>query len=254
MPALSQYFQSPHFEEALERYARFASGRGWGIGHKLKMYNWAKTAFDPDLAEDIRRWAFGNIYRSLKGGWRVFRNSPAGYWSADETFAALTGECQAFSQQSGLNLMTLRPHTAESAAVLAGLGKLRNLKCTRYYPSMPVAKFTHFFNPMLFPIYDTDVIWNRVLNGVFKQDYRRWCTSIEVEPWRIYTESARFNLTYTLMAGDLLRSADEEFMKYFSQWFRAQVAGSDDENTVLLEIDRYYATAFEFVAVGAACL
>ena len=37
---------------------------------------------------------------------------------------------------------------------------------------MPVFKLSHFFNPSLFPIYDTDVIWNKVMDKVFRTEWK----------------------------------------------------------------------------------
>ena len=164
----------------------------------------------------------------------------------------MTREGQTFSRQSGVTLRTLQPNTASSRSVLAGLTKLRNLKQTRCYPWMPVAKFTHFFNPTLFPIYDMEVIWKKVLYGVFKRDWIQWCEVVRAQPIETDTESARFNLDYTLMAAEIIRNADEGFMPFFSEWFREQVAGEGDDRRVLDDVDSYYATAFEYVAIGAA--
>lgn len=59
---------------------------------------------------------------------------------------------------------------------------------------------------------------------------------------------------YTLIAEDALRSADPRFMTFFAEWFKNQVVNRDDEYNVLAKIETYYATAFEFVAIGAAHL
>lgn len=256
MPSLTEYFQSPAlYEQALKRYASFASRRGWGIAHKLAMYNWAKAAFDSDLPDDEKRREFQNIYDNLKSNWQIFRGVPAGwYWSASKTYEALAHNSPILSRQSGMTLRTLRPDTEEAKGVLADLSKLRNLKQTQYYPWMPVAKFTHFLNPMLFPIYDKTVVWDMVLNDVFRSDYLRWCEEIDVEPLESDTESAQFNLTYTLMAANVIQNADPNFMDNFAKWFKERVTGKDDDQNVLREIDKYYATAFEFVAIGSALL
>jgi hypothetical protein len=41
-------------------------------------------------------------------------------------------------------------------------------------------------------------------------------------------------------------------MAFFGEWFREQVAGENDERRVLADVTSYYATAFEFVVIGAA--
>jgi len=216
------------------------------------MYNWAKAAFDSELEERDKRTAFHKVYDTLKGYWQVFRNASQ-YWSADKTFDELTNECHAFSRQSGLTLTALRPDTRESETVFDGLSRLRGLKSTKYYPWMAVAKFTHFFNPFLFPIYDKRFIRDKVLNGVFRTDYRQWCRKIGVDPNET-NESAGFNLTYTLMAANVIQEADASFMPHFRQWFSRQVGRCNDEHGVLDEVSRYFATAFEYAAIGAAHL
>src|SRR5207247_3134449 len=128
-----------------------------------------------DLSDNEKRKAFNKIYENFRRYWQVFRAARGGCWSADETFDALTRDCRIFSRQSGVNLLTLQPDSEQSRSVLAGLALLRDLKRTQGYPCMPVAKFTHFFNPMLFPIYDSEVIWQKVLHGVQRQLPRMVC-------------------------------------------------------------------------------
>jgi hypothetical protein len=253
MPTLFDFFQKPLYERALTAYARFALSRRWPIEHKLEMYNWAKAAFDSELEEAKKSIEFGRIYNSLQGYWQVFRNARGGHWRAHETFEALTEHCAALSRRSGITLMTLHPDSEASQSLFVGLSTLRNLKRTRWYPYMPVAKFTHFFNPSLFPIYDTDVIWNKVLNDQFRCDYRQWCKTLGVNP-NGQTELATFNVTYTLMAAHVMQSADGGFMDFFGEWFRQQVTDYNDERHVLSDVSHYYATAFECVAIGAAHL
>lgn len=46
--------------------------------------------------------------------------------------------------------------------------------------------------------------------------------------------------------------ADSNFLPFFNQWFKTQVAEHLDNERVLDEVHLYSATAFEFVAIGAA--
>lgn len=150
-----------------------------------------------------------------------------------------------------MTLITLHHPSPESEKVLATLDKLRGLKPARDYPWMPVSKFTHFFNPKLFPIYDFTVIWKWVLNGAFRNDYRDWCHSQYLNP---NGPGERFNLYYMLWSGHIIRQADDNFMGFFSQWFKSQVGNHPDSQNVMDDLHHYYATAFEFVAIGAAAL
>ena len=245
---LVQYFKYPLYKNALASYAKVAEARDWGIDHKLEMYNWAKVAFDPSLSEGKNREAFYVIYDNLKRYWKVFRNAQAGYWPADETFDKLNKACEDFTRKDPLTLITLHYPSPESGKILVALDKLRGLKPAREYPWMPVAKFTHFFNPHLFPIYDYEVMWKKVMNGVFQKDYRAWCYSHKLNP---NGPGERFNLHYMLWAGDILRQADIDFMAHFADWFKLQVRNQPDSQNVLDDLHHYYATAFEFVAIGA---
>ena len=56
------------------------------------------------------------------------------------------------------------------------------------------------------------------------------------------------------MAADIMREADVNLMKLFGEWFKQQVAGGSNPWRILEDITSYYATAFEFVAIGAAHL
>jgi len=132
--------------------------------------------------------------------------------------------------------------------LLASLSRLRNIKPNKEYPTMTVMKFLHFFNPRLFPIWDREVVGGRVFRR-FRSDYREFCKSKNLDP---YAKGAKFIPNYTLWAGDLIRSSGTKFMNSFARWFRSQVGSHPDTLNVLQDIDKYYATAFEFVAIGAA--
>lgn len=215
------------------------------------MYNWAKVAFESNQPEGKKRSDFRNIYNNLKNYWKVFRNVKGPIWSADQAYEAMTRNCKLSSRQSGLTLMNLQIGTQEAGQVLACLDQLRDLKPQSYYPWVAVAKFTHFYNPMLFPIYDIAIVWKIVLNSVFKEDYRHWCGKHGLY-WN--DQTVRFNLNYTNFAADLIRESDKSFIPYFVDWFEQQVIGEPDDQGILDEIDNYYATAFEFVAIGASYL
>lgn len=246
---MRKYFSNPFYKDALTSYAKVAEERDWGIDHKLELYNWAKVAFDPSPPEGKRREAFYVIYNNLKRYWKVFRNAQAGYWSADETFEGLNKACKGCTRQDPLTLISLKYLSPESEVILVALNKLRDLKPAREYPWMPVAKFTHFFNPILFPIYDYEIIWKKVMNRAFRKDYRDFCFRHDLNP---NGPAERFNLNYMLWAGYNLQQADSNFMNYFVDWFKSQTANQPDDQNVLDDLPNYYATAFEFVAIGAA--
>src|SRR5438105_4125679 len=124
---------------------------------------------------------------------------------------------------------------------------------------MVTSKFLHFFNPMLFPIYDDAIIWQKVcweesktkVRAAFRSDYEEFCLKHGFVPKDM---TAKFNLNYTLWASELVRNADKHFMNEFATWFQQQVSDRQDKYGLLDEINQYYAIAFEFTAIGAACL
>lgn len=248
MIELGDYFKSPQYQNALDSYERVAKKRRWYIEDKLMMYRWAKTAFEEQVVEQEKILAFTEIYEQLRKYWQVFRNARGEYWSAKKIFEVFISDCRSCSRESELSLLTIKPRSTESQEVLNVLRGLANLKPSADYPWMAVSKFTHFFNPKIFPIYDQTVIWNLVLNGVFRDDYRRWCARNYLNP---LGPGAKFNLHYMLWAGHSIRNADDDFMKYFTEWFISQVGSGEGKNYFLDDLHQYYATAFEFVAIGA---
>ena len=241
---LSEFFQEPYIDQALNAYV--AARPNWDISTKMELYAYADTAFDYELPEHERRQAFSSIYVSLKSYWKVFRNAQS-YWDADTTFSALNA-LELSQRGSGLDLITLNADI-HSADILRELLSLRNLKKNQDYPYMAVSKFLHFSNPGLYPIFDTDAVWNTVCKGSFKQDYHDFCNRHQLKP---NETSGRFNLNYTLWASELLKEADPRFMAIFAEWMIRQIPDTEDQDAFALKLSSYYATAFEFLAIGAA--
>lgn len=254
MSTLQSYYAAvPRIEEALNEYVR-VQPRNWSIRHKLDMYNNAKVAYNESLPIIAREHAFGQIYDNLRGGWQVFRGATDGYWSVEEAFSALCAERTSIGRDSGVSLMNLARNSSESRAISASLFNLKDLKRNNWYPWMAVSKFTHFSNPSLFPIYDTAVIWKKVLYGRFRADFEKWCGNLSVPIFETDRVSPQFNLTYTLLAADIIQKSSPELMPCFGAWFRNQVIHHTDVSNVRADLETYYATAFEFIAIGAASL
>lgn len=251
MTTLIQFFQEPKYEMALNRYGEMSEKWDWPISTKLEMYNLSKIAFNSNKPERTKRMQYNEIYESLRINWHVFLGTENRVWTADQVFYAFSNACSSWSQQTGFNILDIRINSRKAESVLVCLENLRDLKSQKNYPWVAVAKFCHFYNPMLFPIYDIALIWNVVLQKAFKVDYREWCSENGCY-WN--EQSARFNLNYICFAADVMRQADDNFMDYFGEWFRSKAAACEDENGVLNEIDGYYATAFEFIPIGASYL
>lgn len=248
---------SPYFEEtkqltALNRYAEFttARNRDWSIGEsKLDMYRLAKRAFDGKSEENCRRGEFDKIYGNLKSWWRISRNGNLA--SAEMTFALLSKECLDCSRSKGLTLMNLREASSQQIVVdcLREVRELKKLK-SGAFPVMAVSKFLHFFNPKLFVIWDREIIYGEVY-PVFRQDWNAAYRDIKVgtdDEWM------KFYLAYLLWAGKSVQECSQKSMQCFSNWFVDIVSSGRDAEDFRRELQTYYATAFEFVAIGAAYL
>jgi hypothetical protein len=249
---LSSYFKSPHLLSALDAY-RSSVPETWTLSHRLELYSYAEIAFNSLASATEKEQAFTKIYQNLTSYWGVFRGtSLSERWSAETLYSALTTECLPCGRSSGLSLASITD-SRQNPQISACLNAIGKLKATKNYPSvypwMAAAKFLHFFNPELFPIYDTAFMWNRVANGAFKQDYAEYCG------WNGFkrTEnSARFNLQYTLWAAEVMSKRDDDCMAIFAQWVAEQVKGENGLADVVGDLETYYAAAFEMVAIGAA--
>jgi hypothetical protein len=127
---------------------------------------------------------------------------------------------------------------------------MQGIKQKKVYPHMAVSQFLHFYNPSLFPIYDVEAIWKKVLSR-FEDDFRDFCQSESI-PYAeaINDDSASFLLYYMRWASSLLSVAHGTFMQVFVEWLERQPG---------VELRRrqfhaatLYATAFEFTVIGAA--
>lgn len=247
---LLDYFQEGRWRPALRRYAQFAEESGWCVPHRLEMYNLGKLAFDVALDESVRLEAFMNLYESLRGFWRVFNNSTS-HWTEEqalEFFTTNAEECGPASVRSLENVS--RSEMRE--VVLPFLDRISEIKTVAdsSYPTITASRFLHFFNPHMFPNFD-NVLMNQQVLQAFGNDFDRYCADTGIADWEHY---AAFYGQFMLWAGRHIQNADPEFFKDFEEWFRAQVEGEDDPNGVLEEAGKYHATAFEYVAIGAAKL
>lgn len=239
---LQRYFSAPLTEAALERYDDVL-GKNWSLEHKCDLYEHARTAFESVASDGERQQAFDYVYTKLRGYWQVFRNAES-YWSPQEIYARLPQAAASFCRLSGRTLSS--DLDGECREIVAAVAQLRELKQLRSgeFSEMAASKFLHFFNPSLFPIYDLEFVWRKVFRS-FRQDYRDFRTQ---QGWTHDAVGAEFYARYILWGSHVMRSSPPDFMPRFSEWFRHKGAGRG------LPIERYYATAFEMVAVGAALL
>ena len=105
------------------------------------------------------------------------------------------------------------------AALLTSLEKMRSFKPMANWPVMAVSKVLHFYCPELFPVYDNEVIWNKVLKR-FKNEYREFCFTFS-PPYDV-GDTPIFYKNYMAWGAVLLASAHPRFMEIFADWLAKQ--------------------------------
>ncbi|MGD0694463.1 MAG: hypothetical protein ABSB82_06370 [Terriglobia bacterium] len=217
----------------------------------IVLYTLSRCAFDAELPKEDACRCFENIYyRLTEGRWGAFRPAPrAQCWRADKIFETTKKEFQGLSRTSPVNLLNFEREGTEQS-LKSGLAKMQDIKPKRGYPIMTVSKFLHVYNPGLFPIYDTAVIWNRVCNGRFKNDYREFGRREKI-PDKVWFGDSTLDFIpyYMRWASSLVSTAHQQFMHIFAEWFEHQCFGIVNKQ---LELTTLYATAFEFTLIGAA--
>ncbi len=218
MPPLTlpEYFAPEGQRSALEEYGRFAGVKGWTIGEKMEMYKASREAFDPSVPYEQAFKTFREkIYKKLSQ-WQWYRPYSLGEcWDPQKIF------------------QTTR-------------------KLNTDYPTMAVSKFLHPYNPALFLIYDTDVIWKKVLATCFRTEFDQFC-SMSSLPYSATKDSAELLRSYMCWAGSLVASAPN-FMDIFADWLGKQPGGEASKTKRKFEASSLYSTAFEFTIIGAAKL
>ncbi len=195
--------------------------------------------------------AFNYIYSEFSGpNWNVWRSrNTAPHAGAREIFETIKANFAEYSWGSTLNLTNFGK--SEAARLQSRLETMRYIKPNQGYPIMPVSKFLHVYNPALFPIYDTGVIYNKVLNGYWKSDFRDFCER-ERLPYSVFMnkDTIDFVPAYMRWASSLLSAEHGSFMQVFTDWL-GQQPGADLSRR---EFDptTLYARAFEYTVVGAA--
>jgi len=129
---------------------------------------------------------------------------------------------------------------------------MRGLKWlrSRKFPIMAVEKTLHFFNPRLFAIYDNDIVLKKVYR-VFKSDWDSCYDKIGAD---VTDKGIEFYLAYLLWGGSMIRSAYPTLMEDFAAWFIETVSKERNAEDFRDELRASYATAFEFITIGAAYL
>ena len=246
---LLTYFETETQQRiALDRVVK----KGWlDPAGNLNLYEASWRSFNSSLDAGAAFQHFEKIYGELRGpNWQVFRSSrgSAGSWTPEQIFETIRREFADFSWRSPVNLRTFLASEA-SARLQRGLANMRGIKPNKYYPLMTVSKFLHFYNPALFPIYDTEVIWKMVFSR-FRHDFRVFCQTANIAYDRAINDGTEaFLLHYMRWASSLLSTAHARFMEVFVDWLALQPGTNTSRD---FDLATLYATAFEFTAIGAA--
>lgn len=259
---LTDYFQSQQAtNEALDRYKRFAQDRQWyvnGNGGKLHLYSLAEYAFNPATSESDALKAFSKVYETI-GKWPGVQRGGS-LAPVEQVLEAILLHESGFARRENYNLANLALSASEAKSLQQFLTRLKFIKPTQAYPWMPASKVLHFVNPSLFPIWDWDVLWYKVMwkengregrQGAFSQEYKAFCAS---HGFNRTENSAVFLSNYTLWAASYIREADTGFMYWFAEWMSQHFLNDLKKYNMEEKTTTLFAAAFEFVAIGAAYL
>jgi len=141
--------------------------------------------------------------------------------------------------------------------MLVALPALRGIKENPVnYPCMAVSKVLHFSNPSLFPIFDTDVMWEQVMwgrrragNAPLHPDWTSFCRSSGFNPEEM---GSRFQHDYALWASRAVQCADTDLMEWFAEWMDSRYGDDIHRLGIKSLVRTLYATAFEFIAIGVS--
>ena len=255
MNILMQELRSYFTNETEQRRALGALGGWFDPADDLDLYDASWCAFDPSSSAVEALRYFQKIYDALSSqSWGAFRSPVKGLrsqcWSTQQTFETIKREFAEFSWRGPVNLLNF-PTSGTGLRLESCLTKMKGIKPKKDYPLMVVSKFLHFCNPALVPIYDTKVIWEKVLDCCFKSDFRDFCNHENLPYDRFRKEdTVDFLPAYMRFANSLLSEAHGRFMQVFVEWL-AEQPGTELRRRKF-DPTTLYARVFEYTAVGAA--
>ncbi len=245
------YFQGGVAQErALEACRNLLGAKDWSVGERLDLYDVSRRAFDARLQADAAINLFRQVYDQLvrparAGGWGIGRNAAGPLWTAEQTFQNLKAGLADFSWGGPVDLLNFRSGSSQSS-ILPTLERMRSLKPVADWPTMAVSKVLHFYNAELFPVYDSEVIWKKVLTR-FKEEFRGFCVALS-RPWD-FGDTPTFYRNYMGWGTHLLEGAHPQFMSVFEGWLAKQPGAN--LSTRSFEASRLFATAYEYTIIGA---
>jgi hypothetical protein len=245
------YFKGGEAQErALKACRDFLGAKDWGVGERLDLYEMSRRAFDVRLpandAISLFRQIYDQLVRSARaGGWGIGRNAAGPLWTAEQTFQNIRDGFSDFSWGGAVDLHNFRSGSSQSN-LLPRLERMRSFKPVADWPTMAVSKALHFYNAELFPVYDSEVIWKKVLTR-FKGEFRDFCVAFS-RPWD-FGDTPTFYRNYMNWGAYLLGEAHPQFMKVFEGWLSTQP--SANLSTRNFDASRLFATAYEYTIIGA---
>jgi hypothetical protein len=260
MSKLNEYYQIRQSTyNALNRYLKLADDRQWDIGGqfgKLQLYALAGRAFDSRTPCSIALEAFRDVYEKVRQWPGVQRGGSLA--PAEEVFDVLLRGGSNFLYSTKVSLANLTFPSSEASCLKEFLRSLKFMKPTKNYPWMPVSKVLHFANPGLFPIWDWAVLWYKVMwqkkkssPAAFRTEYETFCRE---HRFNALENGAEFVLNYTLWAAHYIQQSDSKFMEWFVDWMDRHFSADLAKYNIGQRLYTFNATAFEFVAIGAAYL
>ena len=246
---LQNLYSGNSIERALEGYRDFAKEHSWPVEDKVRLYRLCGEAFAPNLTGEQQMQLLETAYNELHRKWQIFRPAvPGSYWSAAEVHQALSILPVECSRGGTLTLPGIIS-TRDTDTLLKCIKIMKGVKNlpTHRTPIMAISKFLHCYNPRLFPIFDGAVIQQTVLR-VFKDEWRSF-----PEPaleWEVPTEQRDY-LKYMFWAASLLQGHERVLSGTFSQWLKEQLGREGANEALPSDCQEWYATAFEFIAIGA---
>lgn len=248
---LRTYFEDRSAQiRSLDACRNFLGEKGWPLEARLRLYDYSRSAFHQGIPPSEALISFGRMYDELvlpapAGGWGVARNAQRPLWTADKAFETIRREFAGFAWGGSLTLANIRTSDTKGP-LLSSINALKDIKPITGYPVMAVSKFLHPYNPELFPIYDNEVIANRVIPR-FRNDFRAFCHSEGLSDQ--VGNIPEFYISYIFWGASLLQCASAQFMEGFAQWFGKQSRLNLAQRP--LDACRLYATAFELTIIGA---
>jgi hypothetical protein len=241
------YFENEAAQKrALEACRVFLGGRDWVVGDRLKLYDLSYEAFHANKGVASFREIYDELVRSPRaGGWGIARNAAGPLWTAEKTFETLRDDFSEFAVGCSVTLLNFGKSNVD-ATLLPLFERMRTFKPVSDWPTMAVSKLLHFYNAELFPVYDNEVIWKKVLK-VFGGEFKEFCKKY-IPPYDM-GDTPIFYRNYLSWGSALLASAHSRFMQSFVEWLEEQPGA--DLSRRAFDASALYATAFEYTIIGA---